>query len=444
MTPTGRRGPCRAMTMCPGTSFKCNWRSTTRPSCCGASRATRNWVRTVSADEIANVFTRHLGFASGTAAGKRPLVEPGGDRPDGGPVAPAPGLAGSVATGGFPASRKAPAAHAGAGLRLLASAGALGLRRPGTALRTPRSNSTAPRPSTSSGTEGPAPAATASPRRWDGYPIPSSSPSSPLPGIPGNGRRNTPTTCKRYGRNWMDRLSTRLRTWFPNAPWARSWPPAKDGGATINPAPAPVGYLVNHASGLSGFHGVGYDYVLGSGGLYVQSESAHLTARVRIAPCEVRGLASVSEKLVFTHGPIPSHVFELGWAGCWPGRTPSGSSRCAGTGTSTGWWCRPRRGRVRPSPTSRPAALSPSFTPTPTHRAFFSATDDRDEQGFRVYGVVGRLDTPCARIDPASRHLRPLRAAVLVPGLRQLIARPPAGRTKNRNQPNRLPIHIRR
>ena len=26
-------------------------------------------------------------------------------------------------------------------------------------------------------------------------------------------------------------------------------------------------------------------------------------------------------------------------------------------------------------------------------RAFFSATDDRDEQGFRIYGVVGRLDT---------------------------------------------------
>ena len=27
-------------------------------------------------------------------------------------------------------------------------------------------------------------------------------------------------------------------------------------------------------------------------------------------------------------------------------------------------------------------------------RAFFSATDDRDEQGFRIYGVVGRLNTP--------------------------------------------------
>ena len=27
-------------------------------------------------------------------------------------------------------------------------------------------------------------------------------------------------------------------------------------------------------------------------------------------------------------------------------------------------------------------------------RAFFSATDDRDEQGLRIYGVAGRLDTP--------------------------------------------------
>ena len=28
------------------------------------------------------------------------------------------------------------------------------------------------------------------------------------------------------------------------------------------------------------------------------------------------------------------------------------------------------------------------------HSAFFSAIDDRDEQGFRIYGVVGRLDSP--------------------------------------------------
>ena len=75
-----------------------------------------------------------------------------------------------------------------------------------------------------------------------------------------------------------------------------------------------MGYLVNHLAGRTGSQGIGYDYVLGSGGLYVQSESAHLTARVLVAPAEVRGLAPVSEKLELANGPIPAHVFELGLA----------------------------------------------------------------------------------------------------------------------------------
>ena len=89
------------------------------------------WVRTVSADEIANVFTQHLGFSLGAAAGGNPLVEPGRDRAGGGPVAAAAGLAGGPATGGVQASRPAPASHAGAGLRLLAGPCALGLRSVG-------------------------------------------------------------------------------------------------------------------------------------------------------------------------------------------------------------------------------------------------------------------------------------------------------------------------
>ena len=73
-----------------------------------------------------------------------------------------------------------------------------------------------------------------------------------------------------------------------------------------------MGYLVNHPGGLAGAHGIGYDYVLGSRGVYVQSESAHLTARVPVAACEVRGLAPVTEKVQLTHGPIPAALFELG------------------------------------------------------------------------------------------------------------------------------------
>ena len=87
------------------------------------------WVRTVSADGIANVFTQHLGFSLGAAAPGGPLVGPGRDRTGGGPVAAAAGLVRGPATGGVQASRPAPASHAGVGLRLLAGPGALGLRR---------------------------------------------------------------------------------------------------------------------------------------------------------------------------------------------------------------------------------------------------------------------------------------------------------------------------
>ena len=99
-------------------------------------------------------------------------------------------------------------------------------------------------------------------------------------------------------------------------------------------------------------------------------------------------------KLQLTHGPIPAHLFELGlrwfqdapdterfFAVRWDGRVyrlvvpPQ-----AGTATSLAY--------------VPPAGVVAEFHSHGSARSFFSATDDRDEQGFRVYGVVGRLDTP--------------------------------------------------
>ena len=155
-----------------------------------------------------------------------------------------------------------------------------------------------------------------------------------------------------------------------------------------------MGYLVNHPDGLSGVQGIGYDYVLGSGGVYVQSRSAHLTARVPVAPCEVRGLASVAEKLELTHGPIPAQLFELGLR--WFQADPDTERLFA-----VRWDGRAYRLVVPPQAgtASSLAYLSPAGVVAEFHshggaRAFFSATDDRDEQGFRIYGVVGRLDAP--------------------------------------------------
>ena len=154
-----------------------------------------------------------------------------------------------------------------------------------------------------------------------------------------------------------------------------------------------MGYLVNHPAGLTGVQGVGYDYVLGAGGLYVQSESAHLTARVLVASADVRGLAPVSEKLELTHGPIPAHVFELGLR--WFQATPDTERFFAvrWNGDAYRLVVPPQAGTASSLAYRPPAGVVAEFHSHGGHSAFFSATDDRDEQGFRIYGVVGRLDS---------------------------------------------------
>ena len=156
--------------------------------------------------------------------------------------------------------------------------------------------------------------------------------------------------------------------------------------------PGPVGYLVNHTSGLAGTHGIGFDYVLGAGGVYVQSESAHLTARVLVAPADVRGLAPVAEKVALTRGLIPAGMFELGLR--WFQDAPHTERFFA-----VGWDGRSYRLVVPPQVGTAtrlayvpPAGVVAEFHSHGTSPAFFSATDDRDEQGFRIYGVVGKLD----------------------------------------------------
>ena len=155
-----------------------------------------------------------------------------------------------------------------------------------------------------------------------------------------------------------------------------------------------MGYLINHPDGLAGVQGIGYDYVLGFGGVYVQSQGTHLTARVPVASGTVRGLAPVDEKLQLTHGPIPAQLFELGlrWFQGAPDTERFFAVRWDGdayrvvvppqAGTETSLAYRP------------PAGVVAEFHSHGSARAFFSATDDRDEQGFRIYGVVGRLDAP--------------------------------------------------
>ena len=164
--------------------------------------------------------------------------------------------------------------------------------------------------------------------------------------------------------------------------------------ATASGAPGPVGYLVNHPAGLAGVQGIGYDYVLGSGGVYVQSQGAHLTARVLVAPGTVRGLAPVAEKVQLTHGPISKSCAGMGlhWFQDAPDTERFFAVRWDGRAYRLG--VPPQAGTATRLAYQPPAGVVAEFHSHGGSRAFFSATDDRDEQGFRIYGVAGRLDAP--------------------------------------------------
>ncbi len=153
-----------------------------------------------------------------------------------------------------------------------------------------------------------------------------------------------------------------------------------------------MGYLVNRPDGLAGSQGIGYDYVLGADGLYVQSESANLTARIAVAPAAVRGLVPVLEKLTLTHGPIPAHVFELGLSWMLAAPDTERFFAVAWDGHAYRLVVPPQTGTGSSLTYRPPSDVVAEFHSHGCHRAFFSATDDVDEQGFRIYGVVGRLD----------------------------------------------------
>ena len=229
----------------------------------------------------------------------------------------------------------------------------------------------------------------------------------------------------------MERGSTRLRTWFPNARWARLWRSPKGDDASTSAAPRPVGYLVNHPAGLAGVQGVGHDYVLGAGGVYVQSQSANIVARVLVAPGSVRGLAQVVEKLALTHGPIPGYLFELGLR--WFQETPSNERFFAVRWNGDAYrLVVPEQAGTAASLTYRPpAGVVAEFHSHGRGRAFFSATDDRDEQGFHIYGVVGKLATPWPELSlrvGVYGHFGPLRWGQVFggpnPGVRLLAEEP--------------------
>jgi PRTRC genetic system protein A len=180
----------------------------------------------------------------------------------------------------------------------------------------------------------------------------------------------------------------------------------------------PVGYLVKYPDYLEGVRGMFYDYILASNGLYIEAEGPLFAARVPVAPAEVRGLAPLDTKVVLRYGRIPQYIFDLAVnyfltdmtheryaavtyqkaQGVMKGEYGLKTPRQAETEEQLAAGEDHRRGSA-----GALAFENMDNTVLDIHshhkmQAWFSPKDNKDEQGLRLYAVVGRLD--------ASREVR--------------------------------------
>jgi len=155
-----------------------------------------------------------------------------------------------------------------------------------------------------------------------------------------------------------------------------------------------VEYLVAR-DGVPTRQGLAFDYLLAGDGVYLAAGNDDLDVRVPLAGCDVRGLPPLYPACNLKHGRLPQWIWDaIVWAahvGYMGGREvllavtfdPGAGYRLTVPPQVAG----PERVVYRP-----PASAVLEVHSHGSHAAMFSAIDDRDEQGLRLYGVVGRIE----------------------------------------------------
>ena len=154
----------------------------------------------------------------------------------------------------------------------------------------------------------------------------------------------------------------------------------------------PAGYLVNKEEGLDGEPGLFYDYILAQNGLFIQAQNPLISGLICISPVNVRGLYPLTEKIQLAHGKIPRRLYDLSLS-----LLMASSDREQYLAIT---WENEYRLKI-PAQERRPASVKYESLPSSvmdihSHgrmKAWFSSDDNMDEQGMRLYMVVGRLDT---------------------------------------------------
>lgn len=155
-----------------------------------------------------------------------------------------------------------------------------------------------------------------------------------------------------------------------------------------------VEYLVAR-DGVPSRRGLAYDYVLAGDGLYLAAANRYLEVRVPVAAVPVRGLPPIYPSITLRTGRLPLSVWDqilvmarsLSRGGLEVMLAVTHDEAAGYRLILPQQAMGPAHVRYRP--------LDHVVLEIHSHHHYsarFSATDDADEQGLRLYGVLGRLD----------------------------------------------------
>lgn len=150
----------------------------------------------------------------------------------------------------------------------------------------------------------------------------------------------------------------------------------------------PVGYL-SFGGPLQQTIGTAYTYILAKSGVYIRAENNHFDASIKIADCSIRGLLCFEPSLLLKHGKIPATMMldiiketqeakpnEVTLSIVWAGQ-----------------YYELRRPFQLCAPTKVDYLVVPDSVMEihshPGMPAKFSSQDNKDEQGYKLYMVIG-------------------------------------------------------
>jgi PRTRC genetic system protein A len=164
-----------------------------------------------------------------------------------------------------------------------------------------------------------------------------------------------------------------------------------------------VTYHIHKREPLPPNDALAYQYILAGNGLFVRAETHFFDALLPIAPCTVRGLAPLGQQFRLKVPRVPAKLLDTILADARQARRPSGDKE--GLNEVLYQFHHYGRNVQVKKPPQRATGLSvmavgssePAvFCDLHSHgnmAAFWSRTDDTDEQSARLFAVIGRLDT---------------------------------------------------